>query len=93
MAGEDIPIDYLSDRLKNVEVTVIYESGKGFFGTIKFDGTRIYKSELLNECMQEAFDNACKKLENDYDDLLQQYKSMHDKRIRLNYTYKSHKKS
>jgi len=70
MAGENIPIDYLSDHLKShLELIVVFMPGEGYFGIVKFDGREMYRSKFLADA-QEAFDLICKQTEENYQEYL-----------------------
>jgi hypothetical protein len=64
MAGENIPIDYLSDHLKNsFQLVVTFVPGCGFSGVVNFDGRQVYKSHYRGEA-QDAFNEICEAVEN-----------------------------
>jgi hypothetical protein len=71
MAGENIPIDYLSDHLKEgFQLVVTFVPGYGYLGMIKFDGREVYWTGKYRPEAQEAFDAVCKFLEEKYMDIM-----------------------
>jgi hypothetical protein len=70
MAGENIPIDYLSDHLKShFEIIVSFQPGNGYLGIVRFDGREMYRSNFLADA-QEAFDLVCHQIEDNYQEFL-----------------------
>jgi len=75
MSGAYIPIDYLSDHLDNFEVSVRFTSGQGYRGRISFNGILVFETQEIFAEAQDAFANACLKLEQSYQELFDTYKT------------------
>ena len=66
MSGENIPIDYISDRLEKFDLNVAFVSGKGYIGSIKFNNIQVYKQDEFKSDPQPVFDTLCSYLEKNY---------------------------
>jgi len=70
MAGENLPIDYLADRLDSFEVGTKFVPGMGFLGIIRFNEKEVFRSGNFKSEAQIAFDDAAQFLEEKYQDLM-----------------------
>jgi len=66
MAGENLPIDFLSDHLETFEVGVKFVPGYGYLGIIRFNDKEVFRSGGFKSEAQIAFDHAVKFLEEKY---------------------------
>lgn len=70
MAGENLPIDFLSDHLETFEVGVKFVPRYGYLGIIRFNDKEVFRSVGFKSEAQEAFDHASNFLEEKYRDLM-----------------------
>jgi len=74
MAGENIPIDYLSDHLKDFQLVVTFVSGDGYLGMINFERIEMFRTKKFYPEAVKAFSTVCAYLESHYEELLLEHK-------------------
>jgi len=70
MLGKNIPIDYLSDHLKDFQLVVTFVSGSGYLGMINFERVEMFRTKKYYPEADKAFSVICVYLESHYEELL-----------------------